>query len=392
MSPSTHNPEVVAAPELEAALRAFADVGANLVESYQALERRAARVEAELAVKVDELDRLSRSLEAILQALPSGVLVRDQSGSIVRTNRAASAILGLEERELVGSPTCALLQAIEHGGEAREVECGDGERRVIASKRSPIVDGDPSRGAVEILDDRTEFAALSSRLHAQEKLAALGNVASGIAHELRNPMNAIQGYAALLEQRLPLESRERMLAANVVEGVRRADRVLSSMLTLARSDAAERMTIDVRELVSDAISEARAGLEDASKWSVTSSIEPATFATFAGDFIKLRQALRNLIANGIQAQPTGGSVHVGVRANESEVVFAVGDAGPGIARELRARVLEPFFTTRAEGTGFGLALVNTIARLHGGRVEVSSDPAPLGGAEIRIHVPNVSEN
>jgi signal transduction histidine kinase len=125
--------------------------------------------------------------------------------------------------------------------------------------------------------------------------------------------------------------------------------------------------------------------------SLTFAIVPANLPAFAGDYIKLRQALRNLIANAIQAQPDGGSVHVEARLENGEVVLAVSDAGPGIPKEALARVLEPFFTTRAEGTGLGLALVNTIARLHGGRVEVSREPAPLGGAHIQIHVPFVTQ-
>ena len=108
---------------------------------------------------------------------------------------------------------------------------------------------------------------------------------------------------------------------------------------------------------------------------------------FLADRIKLRQALRNLIANAAEVQPNGGSIDISLAVVDDEVVVCVRDAGPGIAPELRARVLDPFFTTRPEGTGLGLALVATIARMHAGRIDVEIAPPPLGGAEFTLHVP-----
>lgn len=382
----------LSSPGLEAAMRSFAEVSAGLIESYQAIERRAQRVENELALKLTELNELSRHLEAILQALPSGVIVRDAEGRVVRVNRAACELVGLDGPDGLGRVACERLAAIESAGDGREVACSDGHVRVVACKRSPIQSHGARVGTVAIVDDRTEFARLTSKLHAQEKLAALGNVASGIAHELRNPMHAIQGFAALLHQRLPEGSRERELAAHVVEGVRRADQVLGSMLTLARSDALRRDRVQASELVGDAVREATLGLEAPQRWRISCSVEPSPAPPFDGDYVKLRQALRNLIANAIQAQPAGGAVEIAVRVGPEEVTLRVTDAGPGVPQSLAARVLEPFFTSRADGTGLGLALVNTIAVLHGGRVELSNQPAPLGGADFCISIPFQSKS
>ncbi|MBI5432651.1 MAG: PAS domain-containing protein [Planctomycetes bacterium] len=372
-------------------MRSFAEVSAGLIESYQAIERRAQRVENELAAKVAELDELSRHLEAILQALPSGVIVRDRDGRVARINRAACELVGIDGSNGFGDGSAARLAAIEAAGDGLELACADGSMRVVACKRSPIESHGTRVGTVAIVDDRTEFARLSAKLHAQEKLAALGNVASGIAHELRNPMNAIQGFAALLEKRLGEGTRERELAARIVEGVQRADRVLGSMLTLARTDALRRERVVASELVTDAIREATLGLERPERWRVSRSVDAAA-PTFDADYVKLRQALRNLIANAIQAQPDGGAVHVDATVGVDEVRLRVTDAGPGVPKEHAARVLEPFFTSRADGTGLGLALVNTIAVLHGGRVELSSQPAPLGGADFCISIPFQSKS
>ena len=103
---------------------------------------------------------------------------------------------------------------------------------------------------------------------------------------------------------------------------------------------------------------------------------------------QLRQALRNLIANAFDAQPEGGAVHVALAVDDDEVRMTVADSGPGVPAELRTRILEPFFTTRAEGTGLGLALVSTIARLHGGHLDLSQASGSLGGAEFSLRFPH----
>jgi signal transduction histidine kinase len=124
----------------------------------------------------------------------------------------------------------------------------------------------------------------------------------------------------------------------------------------------------------------------ASRWSVERRVAAGPFR---GDRIKLRQALRNLIANAIDVQPAGGRVRVDALADGERLALSVGDAGPGVPAALRGRVLEPFFTTRADGTGLGLPLVATIADLHGGRLELSSRADELGGAHFTITLPLV---
>jgi two-component system sensor histidine kinase FlrB len=386
------------APELDSVARSLAELGESLASSYRALERRAERVEAELSRantelehKIADLDELSRDLEAILEALPTGVLVRDGAGRIRRANRAALAILGLDARALVGETAHPLLDTIRERRASGEVQCADGRARVVATLASPIQPHAKASeaGSVEILDDRTELYELNGRLHAQEKLAALGNMAGGIAHELRNPMNAVKGFAALLVGRLAPDTKERHFAGRIVEGVSEADAILASMLTLARAEPLVRETVDGRELVASAIQAAIEGRPESerARWRISASFVPDPPPEFVADRVKLRQALRNLIANAVEAQPEGGTVGVSLERAGSDLVLRVADSGPGIAPQLRRRILEPFFTTRAEGTGLGLALVNTIAQLHSGRVEVATDPSLLGGADISIHIP-----
>lgn len=362
----------------------------SLLASYARLEERAERVElelvaanAELARKVRELDAARSHIEAVLHALPTGVVVRDENHVIARVNDAACSILGVPEVDLLGSKSHPGLQGANACGVNHEYVRADGECRVLSSRWSPIRSG----GSVEIVDDKTEFERLQERLLAQNKMAALGTMSGGIAHEIRNPMNAVRGFADLLRRDLSPGTRAHRFASRICEGVDEADQIIASMLTFASPERLSLDKIDASELCQDAIAAARRVLPtDATekKWQIISS---TSIPAFLADRIKVRQALRNLVANALQAQPDGGVVDVSITREGDDVLFRVRDAGPGIPPSLRARVAEPFFTTRAEGTGLGLALVHSIAELHGGRLQVSPSPASLGGADIAFRIP-----
>lgn len=231
----------------------------------------------------------------------------------------------------------------------------------------------------------TERAAeLEERVHGLDRLASLGNMAAGIAHEVRNPLHGVQGFASLLLRSPALGERERAWARRIVEGAEEANAILTSMLSLARPGGLHLETVRGEELLAEAVERALPGGSGDGRWTVETACGAPPFAA---DRIKLRQAARNLIANALQVQPAGGRARVALELRDGQIELCVDDAGPGVAPELRRRVFEPFFTTRAEGSGLGLALVWTIARLHGGGVELDAGPSPLGGARLSIRIP-----
>ncbi len=390
---------------VEDAVHELARIGASLVGSYERLAERAERVEHELCLAnaelehkvreldetVRELDATKRHLEALLSALPTGVVERDAHGRIVSANDAALAILGCEATELAGRTEHPALEGEDARGEPRELTRPDGARLVLGSRYATVLDcdGRPT-GSVEILDDRTEITALFERIHALDKMSALGTMAGGIAHEIRNPLHAVGGFAALLVRELP-EGKARRWARRIVEGADEASAIVASMLTLAAPEKLALELVDPAELARDAVRAAlpadESGASDA-RWRVTTSVDAPRFR---GDRQKLRQALRNLVANAAQVQPEGGPVDVQVRRESDDLVLTVSDGGPGIPTELARRVLDPFYTSRAEGTGLGLALVDAIARLHGGAVTIHPERGPLGGATVSLRFPFLSE-
>ena len=375
---------VAETPELADALQTLSSISENLLSSYSALAARAERIDRELAATNEQL-------EAVLRALPTGVVVRDAAGRILRANPTACAILGASEQALVSAGGHALLSDGRSGCVTRELVQPDGSLHLVEQRCSEIRSPDgSSAGSVEILDDRTELARLTERLHSLDKMAALGTMAAGIAHEIRNPLNAVRGFAELLRRDMADPAQRTRYSARICAGVDEADAIITSMLSFGAPERLRREKLDTAELIGSAIELARRSLpagSDPAAWTISSQAE---FPCCEGDRIKLRQALRNLVANALDAQPRGGSVHVTCRRKHGEVVFDVYDGGPGIAPELRQRVVDPFFTTRAEGTGLGLALVHTIAELHGGRFEVSPSAAPRqhgGGAHMILTLP-----
>ena len=376
---------------IEEALRSYAQVASDLLASYNALEARAARVEEELAVTNRALEAKVAELDAVLASLPVGVVVRDATGRVTRANDSLGAALGLDAGSLVDAERVAPLEALAE--EPTRVTRADGSQRVLCLRRS-AVRGTAGRvlGTVEIVDDHTELADLTDRVHAMDKVAALGTMAGGIAHEIRNPLNAVAGFAQLLRERVQRsdeldDPKVERFAEAIAQGAAEADAIISSLMTISTPERLDRDRVDVPRLVDDAVAaalESNEALLDAHG-------EPTVHVhvevdEVVGDRIKLRQALRNLVSNALQAAP-GLDLHVRATRADDELVLAVDDAGPGIPAELRRRILDPFFTTRAEGTGLGLALANTIADLHGGRLEILPTPSELGGARVSLHLP-----
>lgn len=236
----------------------------------------------------------------------------------------------------------------------------------------------------ELSRANAENAEMIERLHAADKMAALGTMAAGIAHEIRNPLNAVKGFAALLQRRADLDEECIRWCKLIVDGAAEADTIIENMLSFGSPQRLRLETIDGRELIEGALRTALSaeGCDPSVSVRTRCDVPP-----FLGDRIKLRQALRNLIVNAVEAQEAEPRVEVSLALEGDDVVARVADAGPGVPAELRHRIFDPFFTSYADGTGLGLALVAAIARLHGGAVLVSPEPSILGGAEFLLRFP-----
>ena len=378
-------------PVLSRAMERFEGLSRDLLQSYATLEQRAAHVERELAQtnrdlahKVTELDRVTRELETLLAALPTGVVVCAADGAVTRANPAALEILGCQSAQQARRALDEQVSGAPLSARHIRLKAEDGSTRWIAVRGSSIGEptGEPS-ARVLLLDDQTEARRLDERLHTLDKMCALGTLAAGVAHEIRNPLSAVLGFASLLCRELPDGSRSRRWAQLIERGALETDEIVTGLLTFARPGNTTVESVELDNLTEEVFESLRARRDDANLWSLEAL--PSGIHLEA-DRVKLRQALRNLVANGIEAQPRGGVVRVHARLERDSVAIRVCDNGPGVPPEIRARVLEPFYTTRAEGTGLGLALAHTVAQLHGGRLEVEDAVGDLQGACFVLHI------
>ncbi|QDG54059.1 two-component sensor histidine kinase [Persicimonas caeni] len=310
------------------------------------------------------------------------VVVHDEQGFVVACNRAFEQHTGLstaqlagERLEAIGEFSCdeqspGVLDAVlfdADGGEALALklrECS------LGLEAGTALVGHPEQASLSELEDRLAQA---------QRLMDLGQLATGVAHELKNPLTSILNYADYLLDKYRgqfFEKRDGERLQRIVDGVERMDRFVRDLLQLARTDETlSYESVSVHEAVHSAVGLCAITLDSATI-SVTSRLE-APEARVCGVRSQLEQVFVNLITNGADAMPAGGgSIEVAVEACDGTVVCRITDDGEGMSESTRERIFEPFFTTRAEsdGTGLGLALVRTIVDRHGGEICVESTP------------------
>jgi PAS domain S-box-containing protein len=381
-------------PNEGAQVRSLHDSYVRLLSRVAKMEKELARANAELRKKVGELDLAHSKLDAVLDAVPAGVIVGDEEGRVVRANPAARAILGAPAEEIVGKPLADIknprgTRLLDGPAREREVEGLDGTPRLLARSRSVVRDASGRElGSVDLLEDRTERRRLEQRLKHHEKLAALGEMSATVAHEVRNPLHSIEGFANLLLRALPDDaaaSKPRDYAKNIVRGVGELNAIITNLLEFARAERHRPAARDLVAVARRAGEMALAGLapDDAKRFSV--EVAAPEKLIVAIDEVHIAQAVRNLVSNAIEAMPAGGCVRIAVADEAGGASVRVADEGPGIAPELRHRLFTPFFTTKSRGTGLGLAVVAKAAALHGGRVAlVPSDK----GAVFNLWIPH----
>ena len=237
------------------------------------------------------------------------------------------------------------------------------------------------RYARELVEERTaELVSAQRTLVRQERLAAVGEMASVVSHELRNPLSAVINDLFLLRHRLGDhigESGERHLS-NAEREVYRAARLSEDLLAYTREREPQRRDIELEALLAEVLETTPApdGIELSIDASVQLQADPAL----------MTQVLSNVINNAFQAMPDGGQVRVSARRDGTGAIISVEDGGPGVDAELAARIFDPFFTTKEGGTGLGLAIVQRLVEAHDGRVSI--DNVPGGGARVTIEIPD----
>jgi two-component system sensor histidine kinase HydH len=348
---------------------------------------------------------LERYHQGILESLNTGVVACNRRGEITSLNRAAATILGLPASKARGMPLDDLLgpghifgrmlaaavqgKAVEDRMELQARR--EGEQPLWIELRTSILHGRSGQavGAAFLLDDITERKILRRQVALKERLAAMGEISAGIAHEFRNALHALAGLAKLIARRAEGDARIGPLAEEVLGETARMERILDELRLFVRPDELRSSTFSVPDLVRSVLVPF-AGDPGASGVRFQMAMA-SPLPALTGDRALLAQALRNLVQNAVQAM--GGTGTLTVRGiafgagggDPSHVRIAVQDTGPGIPDGVREKIFTPFFTTRPEGTGLGLPLVQKAVASHGGSVEVESGPGQ--GSVFTLFIP-----
>jgi signal transduction histidine kinase len=369
--------------------------------------------------------------EMILSSLSSGIVAIDRAGLVVTLNEGAQRILGCPEgslraalgrscREVLGAQPAVVRLLIETLDGRRPLSRAEalldavpgGRASTIGFTLCPIRDGrGPVRGAAMIFRDLTPFERADEQARLRERLAALGQMAAGLAHEIRNPLAGMEVIAGLLSRRAEGRPEEQMLVAELTGELRSLADTVTDCLDFVRPLALVRGPVDLIELLeaSLTVAQSRVGFGGTIERRYAESLPE-----IVADGDRLRAVVVNLIVNAFEAMAEGGGngghrlalglrdhvvdgggipVRVGADGDATapedgparEVVISVSDTGPGIPAELREKVFYPFFTTKQRGSGVGLANAQKIAVSHGGTIEV--DTGEEGGCTFRMHLP-----
>jgi two-component system sensor histidine kinase PilS (NtrC family) len=358
---------------------ATAALASYLTERLQRTGRALRAREADLRQLGELYLKVAQSLRSGLMTLGPSVRGNPGSAPITLLNDPGAAILGISAPRVQGHaldetvPELArALDALVAGHGRVECEIHQGERMVLLGfTLSPLKGGSPEMaGSVVTFQDLTQQRRLEEALRRQSHLASLGELAAGLAHEVRNPLAALSGAAQILRAGDGSSSlaEDRKLFDIIQRETNHLETLVSDFLTFARPPAPSLVAGDLAKLVRSTFEAFRTG-EQVGQRRLLCEAE-ATEINF--DEGQLRQVVWNLLRNALEATEAGGSISVRVRSADRWAWLEVQDDGPGIPSELRNRIFEPFFTTKEHGTGLGLALVGRIVGAHGGTIDLDS--------------------
>jgi two-component system nitrogen regulation sensor histidine kinase GlnL len=365
---------------------------------------RPTRTKAELAAALEELRAYH---EDLLSSLQDGVIILDPDGRIVSLNQAAEELTGFSRSQVAGrhlnevfpppSPLAALAVKTvamnrSHADFDAHVVRSDGTRLTVSTVVSLVSDPTgENRGIVLVLRDLSRVRDMEEQLRRSDRLAALGVLAAGVAHEVRNPLVGIRAAAQLMEGEPAFPPTMREFTGIIIRQVDRLNRIVNELLTFAGQQPLQRRPCNINQILEEALRLLEPTLEGA-RIVVVRRYDPEIPAV-AGDPDRLLQVFLNLARNGVEAMANGGELTVRTRFERvapqcgggAAAVTEVSDRGSGIPPEVQRHLFNPFFTTKDSGTGLGLPISVRIVEEHGGTIEVQSRVGE--GTTFRVLLP-----
>ncbi len=359
-----------------------------------ALGLESARLLDDLRRQAEEYRILHANTQRIIDSSAAAILVCDATGRLLSVNARAASIFGEDRMELVGGPLESLVELPDswhpelplHAVNAEAETLGEEPRRVVMAVSVLELDRGSFDGRVVVLQDVTELRDLQDRLREQERLAALGRLTSGLAHEINTPLTGIASYAQMLGEMTPPGDSRAGLVSKLVDQSFRVSRIVANLREAVRGSQESGCVLDLCEVAARAARDAARSLAAGERLVVEPGPGRVMVMAEPGS---VELAVGNLVRNAIEASPAAAKVHVAVLASKKWGEVQVDDSGPGVPSDQRERAFEAFFTTKTErgGTGLGLSITRDMITQLGG--EVGLESRPQGGARARIRLPLV---
>ncbi len=307
-------------------------------------------------------------LRDILELLPTGVLLADNRGSVIYANRIALEYLGIDEEGLEDINVDGMMERDSPKKETI-VRTKGNERITIRLSKASLSDGI----SVVYLTDITEIHQLQKEILKMDKLASVGELTSGIAHEIRNPLAGIKTTAQALIEELPHNDHRRAYVSRIIGEIDRLNKLLLNFFDFARPRELSIHSCDLKKIIENAVYM----IQDSAKENHVQIIEfyPPKKALVKADPSLMQQVLMNVFLNAIQAMENGGRMEIHLIDRDDHVEITVADTGKGIPEHSRGRIFDPFFTTKPKGIGLGLSISYRIVKMHSGTITFTSGPS-----------------
>jgi two-component system sensor histidine kinase HydH len=318
----------------------------------------------------------------------SAVVAVDKNGKIIMFNRLAEDIFSINRETAVNhdyevvfpKDDCLLKQTLEKKKTTREVErefrTFSGEDKFLIIGTSCLFDEEKKfNGAVAVIHDVTELKKYEEEAKRKERLSALGNLAAGVAHEIRNPLNAISITAQRLKSEfVPQKGKEEysFFIKTVLDEIKRLDSIINQFLSLAKAQKLNLVPTDMNRFLNEVVNLVEL---EAKEKNIHITRDIADLPQTRIDPDEMKKALLNIMLNGIHATPSGGTLNINAYLNDSQrdVLIKIKDSGMGIPKENLSKIFQPYFSTKEKGAGLGLSIAYRIISDHKGKIEVESE-------------------
>lgn len=385
----------------------------SLLKELEIKNRELKAVNYELAHRIRETEEVKEFLDRVIDSMQTGLVAMDAAGNLTRVNRAARALLGWGREaprfieELTGEenrhrikPIGAGLESPPRSGEIR-LRTHDGGTILVRYTTVPIAGsgqaGTEEPGSLFVFEDLSRLRLLEEKVRRANRLTALGELAAGVAHEMRNPLATMRGFLQLLPLEYEDPAFREECSTRLIREIDRLARLTESLLELSRPIRPEDYRIDLSDLIREVLSEQREALQAEE---VETVIDLEEIPLLPLDRDRIKQVLLNLIINARQAMSEPKQIEIRLSSRQEVwgpddqptllAVVSVKDNGKGIESRHLDSIFDPFFTTKDEGTGLGLALCHRIIEEHGGVIRVES--APGKGATFTLYFPVPGED